>query len=710
MLRLHRPRLPSLLQTGSFAGTLAPLLLLLGCSSTPPAAEPAKPAKAAPPAVTATATATAAALPPAPTATEVATAEPAPAAPPSKWAACEDPPVGMVCVPGGAAIMGSNDHEAREKPEHSIEVSTFYLDKYEVTNKQYEACEHAGVCPARIMPDKTFLHADQPAVPVTWFGARAYCNWAGKRLPTEAEWEKAARGGDNRVYPWGNEAATCDRAQTEGCAPSTTKPVGSFAVGPYGVYDMAGNGYEWTNDWASACYEGCQEACGKSCLGEDPWGMCGGAPECKGNKMHVLKGGSWRWAATEARGAWRRFEEPGTGAHRLSARCASSGPQLATWPPLALSDVPPAPGDPEAPSKETLAKFGDVVEDTDINKIPACDKPGGSTTICRDPISYLTTNEPDQHLWEPYVHNVGGGYVGVGADQNYSLLAAAKSRFVWLFDYDPLVVRLHHMLRAVILGSPTAKDFVEAFAPGNYQKTKDMISENAPASEKESALRSLQASRELLYADYSKRLKTPEGAKRTYDWLTNPESYRYVRLLYQQGRILALKGNLLTDRIMPSIGKAAKVMGVTVRVFYTSNADDQWKLTPQFRANVLGLPFDERSVWLRTVYPREKQRTKVLPWDYVVHAGLDAQRKIKHEGWDWVWYFNKDAHHVGPDNLLAVALPAKTEREKPAAASAPAPSETPAVPAPPQAPASPTPTPAPISQGSASQAPASQAR
>ena len=74
-------------------------------------------------------------------------------------------------------------------------------------------------------------------------------------------------------------------------------------------------------------------------------------------------------------------------------------------------------------------------------------------------------------------------------------------------------------------------------------------------------------------------------------------------------------------------------------------------------------PFDERGVWLRTVYPRDKQRTKVLPWDYVIHAGLDAQRKIKHEGWDWVWYFNKDARKVGPDNLLAVALPAKTERE-----------------------------------------------
>ncbi|MFO0591975.1 MAG: SUMF1/EgtB/PvdO family nonheme iron enzyme [Polyangiaceae bacterium] len=668
-----------------------------GCSSTPPPADPGPPKATSAPAVTAA---------PAPTPTETAsaavTAAPAPdapAAPPSKWAACENAPVGMVCVPGGPAIIGSNDHEAREKPQHTVEVSTFYIDRYEVTNKQYVACEDAGVCPKRIMPDKMFLHDDQPAVPVTWFGARAYCNWAGKRLPTEAEWEKAARGGDDRVYPWGNEAATCDRAQTEGCAPNTTKPVGSFAVGPYGIYDMAGNGYEWMNDWASACYGECQESCGAACSGEDPWGPCGGAPVCKGNKMHVLKGGSWRWAATEARGAWRRFEEPGTGAHRLSARCAASTPELATWPPLAISDPPASPGDPAALTDDLLAKFKDVVEDTDINKIPACEKAGGSTTICRDPNSYLTTNEPDLHLWEPFVRNIAGGYVGVGADQNYSLLAAAKSRYAWLFDYDPMVVKLHIVLRAVILASPTPKDFVEAFAPGNYQKTKEIVGNGTPAADKDSALRLLQGSRELLYTDYSKRLaKTTDPARKNYDWLTNAESYRYIRLMYQQGRILPLKGNLLTDKIMPSIGKAARALGTPIRIFYTSNADDQWKMTPQFKANVLGFPFDTRSVWLRTVYPREKQRTKVLPWEYVVQSGLDAQRKIKHDGWDWVWYFNKDAHHVGPENLLAVALPAKTEREKApsgqASTQAPsgqAPSPAPKAPEPNMTPANPAP-------------------
>ena len=130
-------------------------------------------------------------------------------------------------------------------------------------------------------------------------------------------------------------------------------------------------------------------------------------------------------------------------------------------------------------------------------------------------------------------------------------------------------VRLHQVLRAVILASPTAKDFVESFAPGNSAKAREAVASNTPAADKDSALRLLQNARELLYADYGKRIKNATEPRKTYDWLSNPESYRYIRLLYQQGRILPLKGNLLTDKIMPSIGKAARALDVPIRNFYT---------------------------------------------------------------------------------------------------------------------------------------------
>src|SRR6185436_11360936 len=97
--------------------------------------------------------------------------------PPSKWAKCEAPPVGMACIPGGAAVIGDDHHDDKEKPRHSVEVSTFYLDKNEVTNKQYEDCEKAKACPKRPNVDPAFLAADLPAVPVSWPGARAYCIW-----------------------------------------------------------------------------------------------------------------------------------------------------------------------------------------------------------------------------------------------------------------------------------------------------------------------------------------------------------------------------------------------------------------------------------------------------------------------------------------------------------------------------------------------------
>lgn len=591
--------------------------------------------------------------------------------PPSKWAKCEAPPVGMACVPGGNAVIGSAD-VPREGPVHTVEVSTFYIDRHEVRNRDYEACEKAKVCPERPAVDATLARPDQPAASLQWPMAHAYCVWAGKRMPTEAEWEKVARAGEEgRVYPWGSDAPSCDRGQFQGCAPGAPKDVGAFAAGPYGVFDLAGNGAEWVQDWGSDCFGGCPNACGAACQGLDPLGPCSGASQCKGNATHVLKGSSWLSPVDQARGAHRRSEKPKATIQGTGVRCASSTPQLATEPPLAISDPLALPADPQAPSADQLAIFRDVTEDTDVFKIPLCSRPGEATHKCRDPWSYVTTNEGEQHLFAPYVKNIGGGYVGLGADQSYTFIGFAKSEWAWLFDYDPAVVRTHYILRAVILASATREAFVAAFEEKNARATAEVIKKSLadsafpggkplPKEEAEATESTFKTGRGPLHDVYRASLRS----KQDFHWLRSDDAYKHVRLLYQQGRIVSLKGNLLTKVAIPSIAASARKLGVPVNVYYTSNADDQWPLNDAYRESLISLPFGPRGVMLHTTVPQNRGK-KVHDWDYVVHGGLDVQRRLRGSGWERIAWLNEEGRRVG-QKLVTIGLPAKTPREEPA--------------------------------------------
>ena len=161
----------------------------------------------------------------------------------------------LVLVPAGEFVMGSAPggyiFGDNETPRRRIYLKAFYIDKYEVTNRRFRKFlrpvdRYAG----------SFEEPEQPVVGVTWFQARDYCARVGRRLPTEAEWEKAARGSDGRIYPWGNERATCARAVMGSEIPSCSKGFATWSVGsrplgasPYGAMDMAGNAMEWVADW-----------------------------------------------------------------------------------------------------------------------------------------------------------------------------------------------------------------------------------------------------------------------------------------------------------------------------------------------------------------------------------------------------------------------------------------------------------------------------
>lgn len=199
----------------------------------------------------------------------------------------------LILIPAGEFTMGPDDGDYDKAPSHTVYLDAYYIGKYEVTNAQYKKfCDATGhshpLTPdfeSHLRPrwsggDYFTEYPNYPVVNVTWEDAKAYCDWAGLRLPTEAEWEKAARGTDGRTYPWGNEwdASKCNSLESRKYQPT---PVGSFPQGasPYGVMDMAGNVCEWCADWWGENYY-------QNTPNRNPTGPSSGS-------YRVLRGGSW---------------------------------------------------------------------------------------------------------------------------------------------------------------------------------------------------------------------------------------------------------------------------------------------------------------------------------------------------------------------------------------------------------------------------------
>ena len=230
--------------------------------------------------------------------------------------------MGMTYVPAGEFEMGSDesdpDAESDEFPRHTVTLAGFWIDQTEVTSAQYALCVADGACRESAanhptyqkLYDDKYNQGDYPVGGLYWSDAVDYCAWAGARLPTEAEWEYAARGSEGRIYPWGDDAPTCELAQFMEC-PEGKVPVGSHPTGGSwcGALDMAGSVWEWVDGE----YEGDYKPHSQD-------------SESSSRTVRVLRGGSWRQIPRYIRAAERTARRTLYRIHDVGFRCAADLP------------------------------------------------------------------------------------------------------------------------------------------------------------------------------------------------------------------------------------------------------------------------------------------------------------------------------------------------------------------------------------------------
>jgi formylglycine-generating enzyme required for sulfatase activity len=239
----------------------------------------------------------------------------------------------LVFVPGGEFIMGAG---GEDNPETIITLSDFWIYRTEVSNRMYALCIAAGYCtpPADLQASQALgdvINADHPVTGVTWEQGSAYCNWVRGDLPTEAQWEKTARGPEGNIYPWGNAAPNCDLSNFDGCIGRTSgvfeHPAGkSF----YDALDMSGNALEWVFDWYDPRYYGSQI--------EDPTG-----PNSGGNRS--VRGSGYATSSNQLETARRLFLDPAMSRLDLGFRCVIGDPVV--YPPYCEASAYSESGDPE---------------------------------------------------------------------------------------------------------------------------------------------------------------------------------------------------------------------------------------------------------------------------------------------------------------------------------------------------------------------------
>ncbi len=243
-------------------------------------------------------------------------------------------------------------------------------------------------------------------------------------------------------------------------------------------------------------------------------------------------------------------------------------------------------------------------------------------------IHYVQSNETRHDLYFDFIANKGGAYVGVGSDQNFTMMAALRAEYAFLMDIDYRVVDLHRMYEVLVEANETPRALVDAWHAKNAVSTRARLDEAfAGLDEKARArlLRGFATARETVYRHLERVIaRNRDGQPST--WLSDPEHYAHIRAMYQTDRVRMMPGNLAGDVSLRTVATACKALGVPVHALYMSNAEEYFKYIPAFVTSIEGLPTDSSSVVLRTIYSKKWVHADL--WAYQVQPIDDFRTRL----------------------------------------------------------------------------------
>ncbi len=322
---------------------------------------------------------------------------------------------------------------------------------------------------------------------------------------------------------------------------------------------------------------------------------------------------------------------------------ATPDPTTAASAPLVATPAPtPAPA-AEAPEPEPAAEPPAAPDPADPPKVAAALPPlaplspeqqatflaGAGDVLAPTEIHYVKSNEIRHDVFFPYVKDIGGAYVGVGSDQNFTIIAAARAELVFLLDIDQRVVDLHRIYGVLIPESPDPQALLARFAADQEEASVALLEAafaDLPEAERTRLRRAYRTSRETVRVHLGHVIRRTRGGAAT-GWLSNPEMYAHIRTLFQNGRVRMMGGDLTGTSTLQTFATAARELGVPVRVIYFSNAEEYFKYTPSFTANIQAMVGDSKSVVLRTLYSKDWEHADNL-WAYQVQPLADFQARL----------------------------------------------------------------------------------